>query len=161
MSLLSVKFSKAANLFEIIMWYCFVTSKSFSFLSFSLSTSNFCAACLLTANLSLTFATANSDWYRSQLTWKFIHTQVPSPICQYVIHLAVSHPLRRCPGALMNVSARFFNAETFNILTPLTLSRWRPSFQIVGLKMSSLPNFALKIWQNFYMVLRKVIKDVL
>ena len=43
-SLLTFKFSKAANLFGILMWYCFLTSSSLSFLRLNLSTSHFCAA---------------------------------------------------------------------------------------------------------------------
>ena len=38
MSLLSLKFSKAANLFEILIWYCYLTSGSFSFLRLNFST---------------------------------------------------------------------------------------------------------------------------
>ena len=37
MSSLSLKFSKVANLFEISIWYCFLTSSSFSFLRLNLS----------------------------------------------------------------------------------------------------------------------------
>ena len=43
MSLLSFKFSKAANLFDILIWYCFVTSSSLSLLRLNLYTSKFCA----------------------------------------------------------------------------------------------------------------------
>ena len=50
------EFSNAAKLFEISVWYCFLTSMSFIFLRFSLSTSNFCVNCLLIASLSPTFA---------------------------------------------------------------------------------------------------------
>ena len=57
MSSLSLKFSKAADVFEILIWYCFLTPSSSGFLRLNLSTSGFCAACLLTANLSLSFAT--------------------------------------------------------------------------------------------------------
>ena len=57
-----VKFSKAANLFVISIWYCFLTFSSFSFLRLNLSPSNLYAACLLTANLSLTFATTRC-WF--------------------------------------------------------------------------------------------------
>jgi len=55
-SSLSFKFYKAADLFEMLIWYCFLTFSSFSFLTFDLSPSNFCAPCLRTAYLSLTFA---------------------------------------------------------------------------------------------------------
>jgi hypothetical protein len=49
---LSSEFFRVANLFEILIWCCFLTSSSFSFLRLNLSTSNFCAAYLLTASLS-------------------------------------------------------------------------------------------------------------
>ena len=45
---LQLKFSKAAKLFDILTWYCFLTSNSLSFLRLSLFTSNFCVACLFT-----------------------------------------------------------------------------------------------------------------
>ena len=53
----TLEFSKAANLFVISIWYFSLTSGSFSFLRLNLSPSNYCAACLCTANLSLNFAT--------------------------------------------------------------------------------------------------------
>ena len=65
MSSLSLKFSKAGNQFENWICYCVLTSSSFSFLKLNLSTSNFCAACLLTANLSLTSVTT-TQWSMSQ-----------------------------------------------------------------------------------------------
>ena len=55
MSLSSLKFSKAANLFEISIWYCFLTSSSFSFLRLNLSPSKFRVAFLFISNLSLIF----------------------------------------------------------------------------------------------------------
>ena len=67
MSSLWLKFSTAANLFEISVWYYFLTSSSFSFLRLNLSTSKFCDACLLTANLSLTLQPPDSDRYHRQL----------------------------------------------------------------------------------------------
>ena len=51
----SFKFSKAADLFIISIWYCSLTSGSLSFLKLNLCLSNLCVACLPTANLSLTF----------------------------------------------------------------------------------------------------------
>ena len=57
MSLSSLMFPKAANLFVNSIWYCFLTFRSFSYLKLNLSPSNFCTSCLLNANLSLTFAT--------------------------------------------------------------------------------------------------------
>jgi hypothetical protein len=50
MSLVSLKFSKAANLFVSSIWYCFLTSSSFTFLRLNLSILNICAACLLTSS---------------------------------------------------------------------------------------------------------------
>jgi len=67
MSSLSLKFSKTANLFVISIWNCFLMSSSFSFLKLNLSLSYFCAAWLLTANLSLNFATGRW-WSVSQST---------------------------------------------------------------------------------------------
>ena len=42
------KFSKAVNQFIISIWYCSLTSGSFSFLKLNLCLSNLCAACLPT-----------------------------------------------------------------------------------------------------------------
>ena len=61
MSMLSLKVSKAANLFEISIWYCFLTSSLFSFLRLNLSTSKLCDACLFTVNVFLTFATTRQQ----------------------------------------------------------------------------------------------------
>ena len=49
------KFSKATNLFETLIWNCFLTSNSLSYPRLNLSTSNVCVACFLATNLSLTF----------------------------------------------------------------------------------------------------------
>ena len=57
MSSLSFKFSKATNLFRILIWDFFLTSRALSFLRLNHSILNFCAACLLAANLSLTSTT--------------------------------------------------------------------------------------------------------
>jgi hypothetical protein len=61
------KFSKAVNLFKILIKYCSVPSVLFSFLKLSLSTSNFFVTHLLTASLSITFATT-SYWSVSQFS---------------------------------------------------------------------------------------------
>ena len=71
-SLLSLKFSKAANLFEILIWHCFLTSSSLSFLRLNLSMSNVCAARLLTASLPWLLQLPESDQYHSQLPWKIM-----------------------------------------------------------------------------------------
>ena len=69
----SGQFAKAQNLFVISVWYCFLTFSSFSFLRFSLSPSNLCAACLPTANLSLNSATTR-QWSVSQSAPLKLHT---------------------------------------------------------------------------------------
>ena len=78
---------------------------------------------------------------------------MPSPIHQYVINLVVNLPIGRGPAVLMNVAVwehRAFNkyifvVAKFTILTPLSLLSWCiHSFPVVGLKISSLPNFALR-----------------
>ena len=54
---------------------------------------------------------------------------MPSPVYQYVINLAVSLPIRRGPGILMNVSVweyyalnnQIFDAAKVTVLTPLSL----------------------------------------
>jgi len=75
------------------------------------------------------------------------------PINQYVISLDVNLPSRRGPSVFVNdsvqelhaVNKQIFDVTKFTIPTPLSLiSGWRLSFQIVGLKVSSFPNFALK-----------------
>jgi len=106
MSLLSYSYSKAANLFEILIWYCSLTSSSLIFLRLHFPTSNFCALNLLTANLSLNFVTTNSDQYHSELPWKIciLYNWMSYPIYQNVNNLDVSLPFRRVLGLLMNVS---------------------------------------------------------
>ena len=74
----------------------------------------------------------------------------------------------RGSGEFMNVLVQEHHAlnQTFDVAkstirTPLSsLSSCRLSFPIVGLKISSLPNFAFKS-PNFHMVLRKMIKNLL
>ena len=78
MSSLSLKFSKAANLFEISIWYCFLTSSSFSFLRLNLFPSNFCVTCLLNPQL---LQPPDSDQYHNQLPWNFVHLVCSTAIC--------------------------------------------------------------------------------
>jgi len=130
MSLLLHKFSKAANLFEISIWYCFLTSSSLSFLRLNLSPSNFCTAFLLTANLSLTFATTR-QWTVSQSAplkdrtpsilechllsinmwsiWLWVFPSGEVQVCLYMF---------RCRN-IMLFTPKFFGAAKFTILTPL------------------------------------------
>jgi hypothetical protein len=69
----SLTFSRAANLFVISILYCFLTSRSFSFLRLNFSPSNFYAACFLTAYLSLNLPPPDSGQCHNQLHWNFVH----------------------------------------------------------------------------------------
>ena len=96
MSSLPLKFSKAANLFEILIWYYFLTSSSISFLRLNFSIANLC--CLLTycqsfpnfPNHQRVVSITVSSPERSYI----MYTQMPSPIYQYVIEFVVSIPIR-------------------------------------------------------------------
>jgi len=57
--------SKTASMLKILICHCFLTASSFSFLILIFSHQNSSVACLLTANLSLTFATTR-QWSVSQ-----------------------------------------------------------------------------------------------
>jgi hypothetical protein len=59
------KFYKDVNLFKISTWYCCLPSISFNFFRLYLCIWNLCIVCLLTASLSLTFATTR-QWSTSQ-----------------------------------------------------------------------------------------------
>jgi hypothetical protein len=129
MSSLSLQFSKAVNLFEILIWYCFLTSSLLSFLRLNLCTSNYCAASLITVNHSLTFATTR--WWSVTQSAHLKDRTSTIPQChiyQCVIYLLVSLPIRRGPGVLVNVSVRehralnqIFDVAKFTILTTLSL----------------------------------------
>ena len=55
-------------------------------------------------------------------------------------------------GNIMLLTTRFFGAEKFTILTPLSLPfSCKFSFPIVGLQISSLPSFALKSPNRIFM----------
>ena len=78
---------------------------------------------------------------------------MPSPVFQYVINLVVSLAIRRGPGVIrmfqcwniVLLTNRFLMWQKFTILTPLSLLSWcRLSFPVVGLKIFSLPTYALK-----------------
>ena len=97
MSALSFKGSKAAKLFESLIWYCFVTSNSLSLLrcifphqTFGLlayyrqSVPNFC-------NHQTAISITVSSPERAYIEY----SRIPSPVYQYVINLAVSLPIRR------------------------------------------------------------------
>ena len=164
MSSLSLKFSKAAKLFESSIWHWFLISSSYSFLRLNLSTSKFCVAFLLTANLSLTLEPPDSDQYHSQLPWNIYveYTRMPSPIYQYMIIWFCVFPsgefqvyLKIFPcWNIVLLTTRFFDVAKFTILTPLLLllllssssssssSSWcRLPFPLVGLKILFIPTF--------------------
>lgn len=66
MSTLSSKFSKSANLFEILIWNSFLTSAKFSFPKIKSLHIKLCAARLLTDSLFLSFAVIK-EWSVSHL----------------------------------------------------------------------------------------------
>ena len=81
------------------------------------------------------------------------YTRMLSLTNQYVINLVVSFPIRRSSRLFVKVSVwehralnnLFFSVTKFTILTPSSLLSWcRLSFPIIGLKISSLPNFTLQ-----------------
>jgi len=147
-------FSKALNLFEILMWYCFVTSSSLSFLRLNIFTS---LCCLFTYYQSfLNFfnhQTVMCITISSTEGLYIKYTQIPSTVYEYVINPAVSLPKRRGPRVFMNVlvvehhavNKYFFDVAKFIIITPLSPLSWcRLSFPIVSLIIFFLPNVALK-----------------
>jgi hypothetical protein len=171
MPCLSFIFSKPANLFEISIWCCLLTSNSCSFLILNLSTWNFFGTCLLTANLSLTFATPR-QWSVSQSAtlkdrtssilechllsinmWSIWLWDFPSGDVQVYLWM-----LRY--GNIVLLTTRFFDVAKFAILTPLTLQSCRKlSLPFVFLKIFSLPSFALKSPnRDFLWYLRKCLK---
>ena len=148
MSLLSFKFSKAPNLFEILIISCLLTSGSVSSLRLHLSSSNFCAPCLHTATVFnfCNHQTVISITVSSPERLYNKYSSVPSPVYQYMINLIVSLPIwrSRCIYECVNVGTScslldFLDVAKFTTLTPLSLlSWWKLSFPTVGLKISCL-----------------------
>ena len=96
----------------------------------------------------------DSDQYQSQLRPKsyIAYTRIRASVYQHVNKPAVSLPIKRVRGVVMMfrcwnivlLTTKFFDVAKFTILKPLSLLSWcRLSFPIVGLKISSHPNFAL------------------
>ena len=150
----SHKFSKAANLFVISIWYCFLTSSSFSFLRLNLSPSNLCAACLITAYLFLNFSTTK-QWSVSQSALLNLRTSSkiechflsinmwPFRLWVFLSEVQVYLWMFRCRNIVL--LTRHFDVAKFTILTPSSLLSWcRLLFPIVGFKIFSIPSFALK-----------------
>ena len=112
MSLLKFKFSKAADVFIILIWYCFLTSSSLSFLRLNLSTQ--------TSVLLIYWLPVFPYLLHYQIVISIIvcypershieYTRMSS-IYQYVINLVVTLPIRRGPGVFMNVSVRDHRAR--------------------------------------------------
>ena len=155
MSSPSHNFCKAAHLFVISTWYSFLTSSSFSFLRLNLYPSNSCAACLFNANLSLHLQLPYSDQYHSQLPWNFVHLVYPNAISYLSIRAqssfeSFSLERSRCTCESFGAGTAWslqldFDVAKFTTVTPLSLLSWcRLSFVVVGLKIFSLPTFALK-----------------
>jgi len=107
---LSFRFSKAANLFEILFWYSFLflTSNSLSFLRLNLlhqtsvllvylgqSIPNFCTHQIV---ISITVSPPERSYMG--------YTRMPFPIYQYVIILFVSLRIWKCRSLFMNVPVR-------------------------------------------------------
>ena len=153
MSSLSFRFSNAANLSQIWVWYSFLTSRLLSVPRLNL-TSNFCAACLITANLSLTFETTR-QWSVSQsapLKVRYVH-RVYSNINSCLSTCDQSgceSSLSERSRVFMNVSvqesrARLSDVVKFTLLTPLYFYRDADCHPpLVGLKIPSSSNFALQ-----------------
>jgi len=151
MSSLSFKFSKAAKLFEILIWYCVLTSSSLNVLRLTLSSSNSCVLCLLNANLSLNFTT-NRYWSVSQSVPLKDRTSSALECHLLCINMWLIWSgefqeflwIFRCRNVVL-LSTRFFYVAKSSILTPLSLLSWcRLTFQVVDLKISSVLSNALK-----------------
>jgi len=161
MSSLSVSSPKLQTCFRSYL-ILFPTSSSLSFRRLNLSNSYFCAACFLTANLSLTFAITRY-WLVSQSAplklgtscilefhllsisvWSIWLWVFPSGEVQMYLWMF------RC-GNIVLLTTRFFDVAKFTILTPLLLLSWcRLSFPIVGLKIFNLPTYALKYSKGIF-----------
>ena len=159
MSSLSLKFSNVANLFKILIW-CLLTPSSFSFLRVNLSLTNFCAACLIIANIF-------SNFWNHQIMISIIggsrersyieYTRMPSPTISMW-----SNWLWVCPSREIKVYLWMFRCGNIVLLTTrcfdvanFTISWCRLSFPIVGLKLFSLLNFSLKSNTIFVLYLGK------
>jgi hypothetical protein len=84
---------------------------------------------------------------------------MPAPVYQNMVNLIVGVPIWRCPVIFMDVAMwehctfdlRCLGVAKFTTLTPLSLQiLCKLSFQIVSLKMSSLPTFALKALNRIF-----------
>ena len=120
----------------------------------NLSTPNISAACLLQPIFPF-LQPPDGDQSHSQLSWKIVMGYSGMPLLSmniWSIWLWVFRSgevqlyLRMSVyGDIGLLRSRSFDVSEFTILTPLSLLTWcRLSFPIVGWKINSLPNFALK-----------------
>ena len=100
-------------------WYCFLTSRSFSFLRLNLPPSVFCAACFLTANLSLTFASTR-QWSVSQSAPLKLRTSIMLE-CHLLSINMWSIWLWVCPSGEVQVYLWMFRFKNI-----IVVSRWFP-----------------------------------
>jgi hypothetical protein len=139
------------------MSMCLVLS---AFTSVSIQLLCCCCCWFITSNLSQLLQPSDSDQSQSQLPRNFVfYTKIPSPIYQYVIILDASLPFREVQVYLwmflcrniMLLTTGFFYVAKLSILTTLSLiTLCRHSFQIVDLKIFSLPTFPLKSPNKFF-----------
>ena len=75
--------------FKTLIWYCFLTSSSFSFLRLNLSTLNFCADDLLLQNFPQLLQLPDSDQFHSKLPYKIVHRVYTNVIFYLLINPVV------------------------------------------------------------------------
>jgi hypothetical protein len=145
------KFSKAANLFEILTGCSSLRSTSFLFLEIEPVHMN-------TMCCSFTHCQSLTNFYHHQIVVSIticfpertdiMYTWMLSPIYQNKVNLIVSLAILQCPGKFMNVTIWkhctltfvFLDVAKFTTLTPLSLiTLCKLWFPVVGLKMFSLP----------------------
>jgi hypothetical protein len=162
------KLAKAANLLEILSWYC---SPNFHLihLAAQVSVHTKLMCCLFTYQQSLTnfcnHQSLISSTISSQKDWMSGVNECH--LLLSTINLILSLPIGRVTGVLwiflcryiLFVTTKLFDVAKFPTLTPLSLLCSRTlSFPIASLETSSLPSFVLKSLKNFHMVHRKVME---
>lgn len=165
------KFAKAANLLEILSWYC---SADFHLihLAAQVSVHTKLMCCSFTYQQSLTnffnhqrliSSTINSekDWM-SGVNECYLLLSVINLILSLLIGRFACVLWMFLCRSIMFVTTELFDVAEFPPLTPLSLlCSCTLSFPIVSLETSSLPRFVLKSLKNFHMVLRKVMEYLL
>jgi hypothetical protein len=128
----SLKFSRAANLFVISVWYTFLNSNSFNYLRLNLYQQTSMFLVHLLPNFHKFCNYPISIIISSPTNSHILYTRLPSHFYQYVISLVVSLCIRTNLVVLMNLSVwehcvlttRYFDVAQFIILTPLSLLSW-------------------------------------